>query len=167
MRRHLPVFPPAHSAFARFVAQLPVALVSAALLLPLSGCQSQEADLTQISDSIEQSVSEVVDRAKGKVSDLRPKELAQDEFNKLHAFEYHVESVFLPTTASDLAIRLNELGKDKWDCGAPISGLTERAPILRSTPDPAAAERLPEFQALIICKRRPASYLRMLQRFGP
>lgn len=151
-----------------------IPLVLVICSITLVGCESGESKLAEIGDSFHDSVDQAVKKTTKVVGESvdglevekwGASKMAQEEFNKLYAFEYHVESIFLPTNAADLQLRLNELGNDKWECGNPIPGLTERSPFL-ATPVPNP-DRLPEFQALIICKRRPASYLRMLNRLGP
>jgi len=124
--------------------------------------------------SLGAAVSDVVGEAQTAVDKLRPTELAQEklgraqeEYGKLHAFEYHVESVFLPTTAPDLQLRLNELGKDKWECGGPIIGLTASGLAVPTAVIDKDSQRAPEPLALIVCKRRPATYLRMINKFAP
>lgn len=145
-------------------------LISLAIL---TGCQKEEADLAELSDTVQESIRQTVNRAvteaRNKVDELRPGEVAQEEFNKLQAFEYHVESVFLPTSAADLQLRLNELGKDKWECSSPVLGLTDPLPIQAEQKKMALpdSDRGSERVALIVCKRRPATYLRMLNRMGP
>ncbi len=151
-----------------------IPLILVISLITLTGCETGDGGLSEIGDSIHQSVDKAVRKTTQVVEEsmdgLGATQMAQDEFNKLYAFEYHVEAIFLPTTAADLSFRLNELGKDKWECGHPIAGLTERVPVgvtaPSATPSPTP-NQVPEMRALIVCKRRPASYLRMLHKFAP
>ena len=138
-------------------------LVPCSIFLILLGniiaCDAKHDDFadaaTSIQQSVEKSVNDVVGKAKTAIDDLRPHERAQSEFAKLYDFEYHVESIPLPTTAQDLQLRLNDLGAEKWECDRPVAGLTD---LVQPSEDP---------RALIICKRRPDSYLRMLKQVTP
>lgn len=114
-----------------------------ALLLLISGCNTAEKSYDSMSKSLE-------DLKKGlsEVADDPSKSL--DEFYKLRQIEYKVVDLSLDIPSGELESRLNELGKESWDCHA----LPLKPQVLALT----------QSDMRLLCKRNTRTPLRYLVR---
>ena len=68
-----------------------------------------------------------------------------EEVQKLFQFEYFVEDIPLDLDAEEMQIRLQDLGKKRWDC--------------------FNMEHVAKGSIRVFCKRRPDSYLQYMKMF--
>lgn len=117
-----------------------------------ASCQSQstkKADDQKPQDSgLFDHMQGLLDSASKRVDEVTPskqrvKELTTDELQKLHTWEYQVLELPAKTESPELEARLNQLGKEMWECAA----LDKSEKSLR-----------------LMCKRRPQTYLRYIPR---
>ena len=111
--------------------------VRLAILLLLAGCQQETPSSL---DRLINKTLEVSDTALEQVSNLSPED-AKKEFKKLSQIEYKVLSLKKEISAAEFEGVLSVYGQKGYDCAAPL----------------IRAEDM-----MILCKRRPDTYLRYI-----
>lgn len=117
----------------------------------LSGCNSdpvtQEVPPTDASapESLTDTIAAQISKAQQQVQELASgsKDTATEEVEKLFTFDYRVVEFDKSLPATDLELKLNELGKERWEC----FHVEPRESVLQ-----------------FFCSRRPKTYLRYIPR---
>ncbi len=130
----------------KIVRLLSVILITAVSTI-LSGCQSDTPEVSQLKDE----VHKLVERTSDALNQLAPKKdalvgKANDEVDKLFAFEYIVHDLPIKASSDELSTTLNDLGKERWECFSVVDNIDGKQ---------------------LLCKRRPQSYLRYVPRVIP
>lgn len=91
-------------------------LIALILVLVLSGCTQEKENkgLDGISKDLEQSWDDAKNKLDSYTKSSRTSAL--HEIEKLYILEYKVSEIDASASASAIEQRLNELGKDRWEC---------------------------------------------------
>lgn len=115
----------------------------------LFGCSDpeQQQKLEDALRGVQRTVSDAAEKLKQSApAQKEMKSMAEEELNKLSAIEYHVTDFSKQMSSEEMKTALSTLGEQRWQC----SNFIEVNGKIR-----------------VFCNRRPASYLRYLQRFLP
>lgn len=104
----------------------------------LGGCRSAGEDVSKVLEALQQSIS------RNAPDTTSIQNMASDEVTKLFAIEYKIIEVTTDLKTTELEAKLNELGKERWEC-APMHGVG-----------------LEEGSPRLLCRRLPVSYLKLL-----
>ncbi len=112
--------------------------------MTLTACQQQPA-YQEMKEELSKNLSEINSTiSKGyQQKEEQLSNLANSEIEKLHAVEYHVFELGKDETTAQHQEKLNEIGKERWDC--------------------FFIDKTSEFHR-VYCRRTPKSYLRYLSR---
>lgn len=111
------------------------------LILVVSGCDSKQT--TELQKTIEEKVSGAIDEISKNSSP------PLEEVKKLSQLEYHMEAFDLESEPNIVKEKLNDLGKERWDC-------------FSSFARPRSKPETPEM--VVLCKRMPETVLRHVPR---
>ena len=117
------------------------------LLLPLYVFSSCNIDSKDTSKAVNEIGNEVEKLTKTITNDVQQTE-APEELKKLQQWEYQIFTLPAATPPAELQGRLNDLGKERWECF--------HAEKLTSMDGPV--------ELLMMCKRRPYTPLKYLPR---